>query len=236
MKDKHIPEEKIIDYALGNIAQNNIHDLEEHIQSCPKCRESLNNWQGIFDEEIAEKPSADLDEKIWSRVVNQTTPVRKNRKPLIFTIGSAAAIILLAIGLIYYRQSITPAPYQVAHNEEINTDEILFTPETRQMEVIPVADFNDVQGNLWVNDTRKEMLLEVDGLIQHTDYDYQLWIIYNNNDIDGEVLPIYNGSSKIYFKGMDIQEFKKIKASLEPTGGSEIPTGPETFVIPLDSK
>ena len=235
MTGNHIPEERIIDFVLGKIPQHMIIEMKTHLQSCHSCSETLRNWQEILEEDVVAEPSTALQEKIWNSMEEQITPIRKNRKPLLYTVASAVAIVLLAIGLLFYRQSSTHAPYQVAHNEEINTQEIQFTPETRQMEVIPVADYKDVHGNLWINDARKEMLLEVDGLVNHTDYDYQLWIIYNNNDIDGEILPIYNGSSKVFFKGMDVQEFKSIKASLEPTGGSNIPTGPETFVIPIES-
>lgn len=235
MNYSHIPEEKLIDYILGNVAPEEMQQINNHIQSCPTCRETLGNWSSMLREK-EEKIAPELKNRLWESVHKENIPVRKNRKQLLYVIGSAAAIFLLAISVIWYKESLFQPEYQIAQNEEINSETIQLNADTIQMEVVPLADYQHVTGSLWMNDREKEMLLEVDGLINHANYDYQLWFIYQNNDMDAEILSIFNGSSKIYIKGMDVEKFKLIKASLEPIGGSTAPTGPETFIIPVGAE
>lgn len=75
------------------------------------------------------------------------------------------------------------------------------------------------------------MLLEVDGLEELINQDYQLWIIYTDNSIDHEILPTQNGMTRMLFRDIDVDEFKKLKASVEPRGGSIEQTGPDTFIV-----
>ncbi|WP_179151868.1 anti-sigma factor [Oceanobacillus senegalensis] len=232
----HISEEKIIDVALGQATENVRHEVLQHTEVCETCQDKLLNWKQLFKENSTEKPSPTVKEKIWDDLATVKTPIAKKRKKRAIVFGSisSAAIVFLAIGLLFFNKP-REGSYQVVHNDDIQID--IFQPDdsTEQISVIPVADFTDVSGNLWFNDTTHEMLLEVDGLTNLADHDYQLWFVYKDNKIKGgEVLSIQDGVSRVFFRGKDIDQFKLLKASVEPIGGSAKPTGPETFIVPLD--
>ncbi|RKQ35704.1 anti-sigma factor [Oceanobacillus halophilus] len=231
--NKHVPEEWMIELALGNISNEKRDDVLQHINRCEACRTEFESWKQIFSKQPSEQPTDSVKEKVWKDFQETKQPVKRKRKSLVitFAISSAAAIFFLAMGLIFYNPA-TNHSYQIAHNENIEED-ILNQSQTKQVAVIPVADFMDVSGNLWINDSTHEMLLEVDGLNHLPDHDYQLWIVYKDDEMDGELLSIQDGASRVFFKGKDVEQLKLLKASVEPLGGSVVPTGPETFVVPV---
>ena len=229
----HIPEEKIIDLALGNITSaDELAELEHHLASCARCQHKLSAWRRMTETESNIEPSAALKEKIWQDVTAEKPRRKAAKVPVIVSIA-AAAVLLFALGLYQLKPTVDSPAMEVAQNDDIAEENLLHYPETKQLAIVPVSDFNHIRGNLWINNLTEEMLLEVDGLIRLKGQDYQLWIIYDNNDIQGELLSIEDGASRVLFKGPDIREFKLIKASVEPKGGSQKPTGPETFVVPL---
>lgn len=231
MSSKHFSEEVLIDYVLGEAPEDRQHEICKHLEKCTKCREINDNWIEVFNQQTNAQPPADLKDKIWKEAMTKRSP-RKKQRTFVFGLSSAAAVFLLLFGLLMNNHS-NFYSYQVAHNDDIVTANIQSNPQTEQLSVIPVADFNDIKGRLWINGMSQELLLEVDGLADITDKDYQLWIIYDNDEIKGELLSTVNGTSRILIKGNDVPQFKIIKASIEPLGGSQEPTGPETFVVPL---
>ncbi|WP_156289724.1 anti-sigma factor [Oceanobacillus salinisoli] len=230
---QHVSEEQLIDLALGNLSEDKKKKVYEHMEHCGTCHRKLENWRFILEKEEKESPNSSVKERIWQDFEEKKHPIhRKRKKPaFVFVLGSAVAIFIVTVGLIFYNQSLERS-YQVAYNDDVEED-IISKDYTKQVAVIPVADFPDISGNLWINQSADEMLLEVDGLPQLSDNDYQLWIVYDDNLMEGEVLYIQNGTSRVFFKGDDVGQFKFMKASVEPIGGSVEPTGPETFVVPV---
>lgn len=225
-QQKHLTEEQIIDVVLGNLSAN------EHVRNCTHCQEKLDNWSHIMSHEIDETPSDQTKEKIWQQLEKTRQPKLKRRTAFIYSFGAIAAILLIAIGIIFYQSSINRS-YEVTFNDAIE-NQIQHEKETRHVSVIPVADFPEISGNLWINDDRNELLLEVDGLKSLSNNDYQLWIIDEKDKMKGEILSIQDGASRIFLKGDHIGSLRLLKGSLEPIGGSKEPTGPEMFIVPVN--
>lgn len=231
MNKNHFSEEVLIDFCLGEISEDRQIEIREHLDNCAECKQVSEHWLEVFNQPSSGKPSVDLKDKIWENA-RKNRRARKRDRKLMMAISSAAALFLFSIGLVW-EQSSEYHRYEVAHNDEIPTESIQTNPQTQQLAVIPVATNQNINGNLWFNGVDEELLLEVDGLDDLSNRDYQLWMVYDNDKIKGELLSTVDGSSRILIKGKDVNHFKIIKASIEPIGGSLEPTGPETFVVLL---
>jgi len=231
MSRKHFTEEALIDFCLGEVSFDRQQEINEHLETCAECKKVTETWLEVLNQQSSVQPSVDLKDKIWENAKKQRMPGKKPRT-FLMAISSAAVLFLLFMGLLLDNRSDFHS-YEVAHNDDIQTESIQTNPQTEQLNVIPVAEFHDIKGNLWINGVNQELLLEVDGLADLSDRDYQLWIIYDNDNIKGELLSTIDGSSRVMIKGADVKQFKILKASIEPIGGSPEPTGPETFIVPL---
>ncbi|WP_163971440.1 anti-sigma factor domain-containing protein [Oceanobacillus halotolerans] len=237
---QHIEEQQVIDYVLGNLSEQQEINITEHTEQCSKCQAMLADWSQVLqpESEIDVKPSPSLKEKIWEEKERKQIPKQKiKRHPrLLWVMGSVAVLLFLLVELL--PKTTVPnytanSSFEVMHNGEISDDSIQTNPQTKQLEIESIADFDDVSGDIWVNDRYEELLVEVEGLLNRQDKDYQLWLIYPNNTMKGELLSIENGSSRVLIKGKDVSEFELIKASLEPVGGSKKPSGPDSFIVEL---
>lgn len=235
----HLSEEKLIDFSLGKLHESDESEAQLHIDYCDECKERYEHWNAILTKETNEVEDfiSVSKEKLWNKLEKQKTQkVQKRfvRSPrLIYGIGSAAALFLIIISAFILRG--TYEKEMVISNEEIaQVENFQRMPDTRQLDIVPTATHQDINGNIWINDVTQEMLVEVGGLAQLTNRDYQLWIIYEDNFIKGVIIPIQNGSSRMFLKEMNVTEFKQIKASIEPKGGSKVPTGPATFIVEIE--
>lgn len=225
----HLDEELIIDYALGKVTEEKKKQVTTHLQTCPQCQRLLKSWEEIFQTEVKEIPSEKIKEKL-DQHIHQTNK-KKVPIPFILAIGSAALIFFLFQWLNFQEEPLqTPTIVQVDEHTNIR---MVDDPLTRQYPIIPIGDFQQVNGKIWVNYLTDELFVEIFQLPVMTNHDYQLWIIYHNNKFTGELMTTKNGVSRIHLKGGNIQQLKRIKASLEPLGGSPKPTGPEPFIIEL---
>ncbi|MCM3799025.1 anti-sigma factor [Caldifermentibacillus hisashii] len=235
MKSKHIPEEQLVDYLLGNIGEWDAKQIKAHLNHCKKCQNLLSDWQFLLRQDHKQfQPSQSMKDRIQHSIIQVEEKSFKRRtvigKPgLLF--ATIACVFLIFYSVHSYYQDINTRNYEIAENDEIPPETIQSAPHTQQIKVTPVSEFNQINGYVWVNRNRNEMLLEVDGLEELINQDYQLWIIYMDNSIDHEILPTQNGMTRMLFRDIDVDEFKKLKASVEPRGGSIEQTGPDTFIV-----
>ncbi|WP_172643501.1 anti-sigma factor [Geobacillus thermocatenulatus] len=247
MKHSHIPETKIVDWLLGALPEQEKEDVSNHLKHCLECQRLLEAWKDIGLKETAqyEAPPLSHKERIWAQAEAKRQTARAQRKVRIASglIGIALAVSLFALRLFVpdggrddshgrpggaYRYEI------VNQNDDIPIERIIHNPATKQIPIEPSAFFQQLDGTVWLNDETEEMLMEIEGLPPFAARDYQLWIIYANNEVKGELLTIRHGAARIFITGEDVKQFKQIKASLEPKGGSAAPTGPETFIVHLE--
>ncbi|MED4851607.1 anti-sigma factor [Caldifermentibacillus hisashii] len=235
MKSKHIPEEQLVDYLLGNIGEWDAKQIKAHLNHCKKCQYLLSDWQFLLSQDHKQfQPSQSMKDRI-QHSINQMEGKSFKRRTVIGKPGllfaTIACVFLIFYSVHSYYQDTNTRNYEIAENDEIPPETIQSAPHTQQIKVTPVSEFNQINGYVWVNRNRNEMLLEVDGLEELINQDYQLWIIYTDNSIDHEILPTQNGMTRMLFRDIDVDEFKKLKASVEPRGGSIEQTGPDTFIV-----
>lgn len=235
LKSKHIPEEQLVDYLLGNIGEGDAKQINAHLCHCKKCQYLLSDWQCLLSQDHKQiQPSQSMKDHI-QHSINQLEEKSFKRRTVIgkpgFLFATIACLCLIFYSVQNYFQDTNKRNYEIAENDEIPSKTIQSEPHTQQIKVTPVSEFNQINGHVWVNSDRNEMLLEVDGLKELINQDYQLWIIYADNSIEHEILPTQNGMTRMLFRGIDVDEFKQLKASIKPRGGSIEQTGPDTFIV-----
>ncbi|WAA09919.1 anti-sigma factor [Fervidibacillus albus] len=229
--NNHIPEETIIDYVSGELEEQEEEQIQRHLNECERCMEMAVHWRQLFDYNRREpvQPPPTLKENMWQMVHSKKTKKRKEIwKPVTAVCTFAATIGLL---FLVFKGEMEEKPYEVVKNDEIPFETFHSTPNTKQLNIVPAVNHQQINGNMWINGDTKEMFLEVDGLPHYPNRDYQLWIIFSNDDVEGELLILQDGASRIFFQGIDVEKFKLIKASVEPKGGSTYQTGPDTFFV-----
>lgn len=226
---KHLPEETIVDLALGKLSDETRNLALLHISSCPQCKKQLDDWLEILQVKVSPTISNDsLKERIWHSYETKQKKRFSFKPKLGFALASVAVILLFLS--IHILSNIREDPMEMAHLKAVQTEKFRNKPDTKKFNIVPVYD-SDINGNLWVNHVTNEMLLEVDGLTELMNEDYQLWIIYSDDKIEGILIPTRNGKTELFFENMNVTQFKRVKASIEPKGGSILPTGPETFFV-----
>ncbi|OQP07006.1 anti-sigma factor [Geobacillus sp. 46C-IIa] len=245
MKHSHIPETKIVDWMLGTLPEQEKEAVSSHLRQCASCQNALKAWEAIGMKATSrpgEPPSA-MKEQIWAKAEAQKRAKRVQHR---FRWASGLAGAALVAFLFFFRSSFSGDERVVPHEPsndhyryvvvEAPPERIVHHPETKRFPIEPLAHFEQLNGTIWLNDDTKEMVMEVEGLKPFAARDYQLWIVYTDNEMKGELLTIRHGTSRILITGEDVKRFKQIKASLEPKGGSVTPTGPETFIVDLKHK
>lgn len=234
--NNHVEEELLIDFVRSQLDENKKEEIQAHINRCERCAANVKEWQLLLkpDDELDVAASPYVKARIDRSIEQLSEPkITKSKKP-IFAFISGVAVILLCIGL-YANIRTQDLTYEVRQNEEIEEASLVLQPDTNRLDIIPVANDQDISGNVWINDATNEMLVEVQGLTHLTTNDYQLWVIHTNDRYRSELLKLENGMARVYYRGEDVAGLKLIKASVEPLGGSEQPTGPETFYVDFTS-
>lgn len=233
---KHVSEEIIVDFLLDNLADEESKRVKAHVHDCVKCEHTLEEWKLVLDKsESAELEKDQLKNRIWESIEKHNTQ-RNNRwdwlKKPPFAIASVVATIFLIVFMFEtYQKPINFSNYDVKGNDNIPTETMEEKRYTNQFNIVPVSQFPDVGGQVWINERTNEMLVELSGLNTMPNHDYQLWIIYRDDRMDYEIIPVQNGTTRMFFQGIPVEQFKRVKGSVEPIGGSPEQTGPDTFYI-----
>ena len=127
--------ELLLDYAAGKLKADVRAQMEQHIGSCPACRDFAGGqqsvWQALEDWEPAEV-SLDFDRRLyarigqeevswWVRLVRPLNPLFRHAVP----IAATAGVVIMA-GLLMNRPAATPVapPPQSAQVEALQPDQL----------------------------------------------------------------------------------------------------------------
>ncbi len=240
MKDKHVPEEKLVDYLENNLSESDVQEIERHLDECANCQETLAFWQETLEVDKDLEPSTQLKEKInQSLLADRSSKQRlvKWKTPL-FGLAGVMVVVILFFSLTDFlkvQQTVEP-DYEVYQNQDIMSDQVFINnPVVDSQPIKPYEDFADMEGMLWINPQTQEILLEMEGLTNFYNNDYQIWIIDKNGNINGDLIMVENGTARVLYRVEDISDFRFMKGSVEPPGGSHRPTGPETFYVDIEN-
>lgn len=66
MKQKHISEEKLVDYVLGNLSRIEYFKVSTHIKHCPRCQLSIQSWQKSLNHKDQKKLNTPSKQQIYN--------------------------------------------------------------------------------------------------------------------------------------------------------------------------
>ncbi|MBM7572405.1 hypothetical protein [Aquibacillus albus] len=228
--NNHCTDEQIIDYVLGHLEQESKLEVQGHLRVCNECQKKLDEWDYLMNDSEKVQPSSFVKQRLDKEITMFPKPSKSPNTKKVFALISNIAVLFLCMSL-YWNMRTQDLTYEVAQNDDVKPDIVVRQPETSRLDIVPLTNFNDMEGNVWINDATNEVLVEVNGLTQLSANDYQLWVIHSNNQFNTEVLELQDGSVRVYYKSPNVAQLKVIKASIEPVGGSRVPIGPETFYV-----
>ncbi|SHG21102.1 anti-sigma factor [Ornithinibacillus halophilus] len=237
---KHFSEETIVDFIMGNLNDEQVEKMNQHLNQCSACQQIYDYWEQSLSMKQNEAPRPAIQAKLLQTIDEKAmnSKYRKWKTPKFIT-AIAATLILMSIGLYQIVQdgpnNQSTTQYITAQHDSIPEHEFLENPDTNRLDILPVTTNSNVKSDVWLNEVTNEMMLFVDGLVPLEQQDYQLWLVHSNNNWNGDILQLRNGKARVYYKMGDITELKLVKVSVEPLGGSLTPTGPETFYIDLNN-
>jgi anti-sigma factor RsiW len=140
----------LLDYASGKLDAGRRAQIEEHMQTCPACREFAGGQQAVWQALEAWEPapvSMDFDRRLyhrierqvswWSRLMRPFDPLFRHAVP----IAAAAGVVIMA-GLLMERPAAKPAApaEQSAQVETLQPDQV----EHAVDDMVMLRDFNSL--------------------------------------------------------------------------------------------
>ncbi|WP_163539523.1 anti-sigma factor [Gracilibacillus sp. YIM 98692] len=232
----HLTEEAIIDYIEGNSGERANRQVKQHMDHCETCHELYQFWKETLEHDEALAPTPELKKNLDKAIKHKSQKKKRLSivpKPLV-TIGSIVIVFVFIMGLydIVQNRTYQPSGYEILQNEEIQSDDLFVNSSyVEEHELNSNREYDNVDGKVWVNSQTDEVLLEVEGLTSLETNDHQLWIMDKNDRMEGELLIVEDGVTRVLYRFDDLSQYKLLKGSIEPLGGSQQPTGPATFFV-----
>lgn len=241
MANYHIDETNIVDYVLGNLTHDEKGVIEYHLGHCLQCTRKAHYWKKVIETDRSFTPSAQLDEKIRSipkRHKSSKKVTILNKK--VYVMSSIVATILIVFvmnKLLFSNEPINDEQmnngFIIAQQDEVPELDFLLEPAMNRQYIESLAN-GDINGELWLNEETNEIMFLAHGLKPLETGDYQLWIVHADDNWNGQLLHLREGSVRVYYKAPNIKLLKYLKVSVEPQGGSLTPTGPEILSIDFE--
>jgi anti-sigma-K factor RskA len=242
MQDEHsLLRENIPAYALGTLDADEIAALEAHLQTCESCRTELANYRAISDNLLMatppRQPSAALRKKLQSRLPSAQKPARPRFAWSFGQLAVGGALALLLIMSVFsFVQMRAIQNQQTSMLQQLKTSQfalsMLAYPGTRSLPIV-AANFS---GSVLV-DTEHNTAAVITWRLPElpSDQTYQVWLIEpDGRRVSAGIFrpqPDSTYTTKAVFSKEPLNNFVGIGVTIEPSGGSEQPTGPRVFKV-----
>ncbi|WP_276351847.1 anti-sigma factor [Cohnella caldifontis] len=251
-----VPEEKWIDWHLKRLPEETAWAMERHLETCAACRRTFAQWRELLgkpevsaetgtagDPMPGERVRRSLRMAVWRRSWKK----RLAKRPLLLA-GAALACVLLVSGLLLRELPQRPvpearsgglAPLEYARLHEPVGAAVISDPDTKVYAVassfapgVPVADGKKAV-TVWVNGRTGEMFVLIEGLLPADTNDLQAW-----GDVPGGLTSLglvefHRAQGHLYSHLPPVRDVRDVSFTIEPKGGSEKPTAPETAHVKL---
>lgn len=239
---EHVPfRENIPAYALGALDVEEVAPLEAHLRTCASCRDELAAYRatsnGLLTTFPPQKPSAALRQRLQRRLPSAHKAARPR---LNWSFGRVAVgmaiLLLLALNIFSIMQVRVLQSQQAQLMDQIQNGQMalamLSYPNTQSF---PIKE-ESVTGSLLLDKEYNNAVLILRGLPALTDEQtYQVWLIAPDEGRTSAGLlrppPNLPFISEPINATQDLSNFVGIGMTIEPSGGSDHPTGMQIFRI-----
>lgn len=242
--------ENLAAYALGTLDADEIPALESHLKSCQNCQSELADYQsvatGLLGAIPPQTPPASLRRKLVAQL-----PSQRARTPNLlagifgqFSLGQVTAVIvvviLLGLNIFSTVQIRNLQRGQAALAGRLSADQtalaMLAYPSTKALAVNP--DVQNLAGSMLVDPDKRIAVLVLWNLPPlEAGQTYQAWLIDagGNRTSGGLFTPVEGASyTTVTIRSpIPIGQYKGFGVTIEPSGGSEGPTGPRVLAVGL---
>lgn len=242
--------ENLAAYALGTLDAEEISVLESHLKTCQDCQAELADYKAVtadlLDSIPPQTPPPELRSKLAAQLPSQRT---RTPNPLAnifahFSLGqiAIAVVMVILLGLNTYSsfQIRDLQRQQTALTERLSNDQIalamLAYPSTQSLAVNP--DIQNLAGSMLVDREKRIAVLVLWNLPSlEAGQTYQAWLIdAEGNRVSGGLFAPVDGNryTTITIRApVPLGEYEGFGVTVEPSGGSEGPTGPRVLAVDL---
>jgi len=244
-RTKNCPEPELLSlHAFGLLEPSDCDRVERHLSTCPACRVDVaalaDTLGALALAAPVETPSPDLRVRVLRTIDQSRGTLRRPARPLhipMWSLGLAVAAVIMAIGLITYRES--PSPHFRAIQQAVADAK---RQGARVMALEGTKDAPKARGEMYVvgsSGGQSRVVVAVEGLAEPSGEGvYCLWLIKNGKrSVGGWVTVDSSGKGGLVFD--TAEAFDTIGVTLEPDadyhsgpGGQLVPRGPKVLGVP----
>ncbi len=238
-------QDNLVSFSLGALSAEENAALISHLKTCNDCQMELADYQktatGLLHSVPPRMPPASLRKKLAVRL-----PSAQKRTSGLLAISfkqfAAAAVLatLLGLNLFSVMQIRSLQEQQNALAEKLSAEQatigMLAHPGT-QLELV-AADLPDLTGSVLLDKDKNTAVLVLWNLPElEEDQIYQIWLI--NEQGEKISAGLFNSSNEQGYTTASVQssipigQFVAMGVTIEPSGGSEQPTGSRVLVVEL---
>jgi|HigsolmetaAR203D_1030402.scaffolds.fasta_scaffold00620_19 anti-sigma-K factor RskA len=237
-------EEHAAQYVMGGMNAASRASFERHVRDCGRCRALVQEWSRLLAaESLPEtsrsrgKPPLRLKLRLLAAALIKAVGRRWKGVPR----AAAAGVLLLVLGVAAIDR-VWQEPLPGERIAAVQTDSdgesagLVMQPDSRQYYTKTVLSSADrpLHGYVWVNSRLGEMVVLIDTTGGTAEVDYQLWSIRDNRRENIGLLIQRERTAYLHVRGRDVLTAEAIAVSVEPPGGSEVPTGPDAIRVSLE--
>jgi anti-sigma-K factor RskA len=229
--------ENIPAYVLGALSREESADLQSHLKTCEACQEELRRFQQVGDGLLAgivprQTPPAAAKRKLLAALAEERGGTRGKWGFRQFAFG-ALALSLLVMNLAAFLQIQDLRQQQTELAGQVEKNHTILGMLTASTEIHPVSG-EGLSGNLLLDREKNLSYLLVWNLARPPgDRVYQIWLVSPQGErIDAGVFrpegdrPL---TSAPLVASRSLDEFVGMEVTIEPAGGSDIPTGEQVL-------
>jgi anti-sigma-K factor RskA len=243
-------QENLAAYSLGALDVEEIAALESHLETCEDCQGELADYRKIATGLLYSLPPRTPLPRLRNNLMGKLPSARSrtsglsgrflNRLSPGQVATAAIMLVLLVLNIFSAIQIRDLQQGQIALAERLSTEQaavaLLAYPNT-QVHVVN-ADVDDVAGSMLVDKDRVDAVLFLWNMPElESGQVYQVWLIdANGKRLSGGLFSPAGGqeyTTVIIESAVPLGEFVGIGVTVEPSGGSEQPTGSRVLAVDL---
>lgn len=245
-------EEAAAGLALGTLDPDVSREYRRHLAACAECAGLVREWEELLRRQPAEAQQTIVPPPRLKRRVMRSAALFGMRRwfqsrSRMFVTAAAAIMLLIGAAAVWHLSVTAPAGEARERTAIIQTPEngvpVFLEPVYRQYyargELVLQGAGADADGYapavmtngyVWLND-RGDLFIFLDGVVPRADADYQVWSVLGDRMENVGILIQKDRMAYLYVQGTDPSGWEAIAVSLEPRGGSMLPTGPEAITV-----
>src|SRR5690625_3793425 len=181
MFQRHIRQEKIVDYVLGHLSSKEHFKVNTHLAKCEQCSRERDYWQKHFHVESIPVPSIQLEHNI---LLNIQQKRKRNYPKIAYLAISCCLLLLFTIGIWHFAKTRTTSQPDITQNTVLQEDVFV------QLPVSELTSFQQIKLQLPSDNARSNQGHDLDPVAIQALFD-------NISQPPNEILQI---SSQIYLQ------------------------------------